>query len=276
MNNSFKGIALHTWTLDTTPFPDALAAAKGAGFDAVEIRRVDFTRMHEKGMTNDAVIRMIRDNGLPVSATGVEYGWLFAKGEDSKRLFSVFRETCENAVALDCKLLMSAIGPGEGTVDDAVANVRTAGEIAAEFGLRLTIEYQFKHDVVSTLDVLRDIIARAGHRNVGLLLDTYHLERGGRRGRGFADVPPDEIFYFQYSDVPDAPVQSLPPVDRLAPGQGVIPWTDVLQQLAEKNYSGYLSFEGPNPARWALPPQEAAREAAEATRRVLAQAFPGK
>jgi sugar phosphate isomerase/epimerase len=53
-----------------------------------------------------------------------------------------------------------------------------------------------------------------------------------------------------------------------------VPWTDVLQLLAEKNYAGYLSFEGPNPARWAMPPREAAREAADATRRVLAQAFP--
>jgi len=37
--HSFRGLALHTWTVDTTPLDDALAAAKAGGFDAVELRR---------------------------------------------------------------------------------------------------------------------------------------------------------------------------------------------------------------------------------------------
>ena len=37
-------LALHTWTVDTTPLAAALAAARDGGFNAVELRRVDFTR----------------------------------------------------------------------------------------------------------------------------------------------------------------------------------------------------------------------------------------
>jgi 2-keto-myo-inositol isomerase len=273
MTTTFRGLALHTWTVDTTPLEGALAAAKAGGFDAVELRRVDFTRCRERGLSNAAILDIIRAGGLPVSAMGVEYGWIFSTGAERERLFGAFREACENAVALGCGMMMSAIGPGSASPDEAVANIRRAGEIADGFGLKLTLEYQFQHPIVSSLDILRDLIRRAGGKNVGLLLDAYHLQRGGRPGAGFRDVPPDEIYYVQFSDVPDAPPPSLPPVDRLPPGKGVVGWSDLFRLLAEKNYAGYISYEAPNPAHWARPAVETAREGAEATRRALAAAF---
>ena len=273
MDHAFRGLALHTWTVDTAPLETALDAARQGGFDAVELRRVDFRRCFERGLSNAQVLALVRAAGLPVSAIGPEYGWIFATGEESSRLFSVLRDTCENAVALKCGLLMSALGPGAGGIEDAVASVRRAGELAAEFGLRLALEFQFQHPVVTSLDILRDIIARARRPNVGLLLDAYHLQRGGRPGRGFEEVPADEIFYVQYSDVPDAPPSGTPPTDRLPPGKGVVRWSELFRLLAEKDYAGYLSYEAPNPAHWERPPAQVALEGAAATREVLAQAF---
>ena len=170
-------------------------------------------------------------------------------------------------------MMMSAIGPGEAPAEEAVANIRRAGEIAAGFGRKLTLEYQFQHPVVRTLDILRDLIAKAGRKNVGLLLDAYHLQRGGRPGRGFEDVPGAEIFYVQFSDVPDAPPPGLPPVDRLPPGAGIVRWSDLFQLLAAKNYSGYISYEAPNPAHWSRPAAETAKQGARGAPR-LAEAFP--
>jgi sugar phosphate isomerase/epimerase len=273
VRHNFRGLALHTWTVDTTPLEGALAAARAGGFDAVELRYLDFKRCEERGLSNGAVLDLVRAGGLPVSAMGVEYGWIFATGDERERLFGTFRQACENAVALGCGMMMSAIGPGEAPAEEAVANIRRAGEIAASFGCRLTLEYQFQHQVVRTLDILRDLIAKAGRKNVGLLLDAYHLQRGGRPGRGFEDVPGAEIFYVQFSDVPDAPPAGLPPVDRLPPGQGVVRWSDLFQLLAAKNYEGYLSYEAPNPAHWSRPAAETAAEGAAAARRALAEAF---
>jgi 2-keto-myo-inositol isomerase len=273
MDHPFSGLALHTWTLDSSPLETALDAAKQGGFDAVELRRVDFRRCFERGLSNAGVLDLVRAAGLPVSAIGPEYGWIFAAGEESARLFSVFRDTCENAVALNCGLLMSALGPGAGGIEDAVVSVRRAGDLAAEFGLRLALEFQFQHPIVTSLEILRDVIARAGRPNVGLLLDAYHLQRGGRPGRGFEEVPAEEIFYVQYSDVPDAPPAGTPPVDRLPPGKGVVRWNDLFQLLAEKKYAGYLSYEAPNPAQWERPPYEVAEEGAAATCKLLAQAI---
>lgn len=273
MQHKFRGLALHTWTVDTTPLDSALAAAKRGGFDAVELRRVDFLRCRERGLSNDGVLGMIGANGLPVSAVGTEYGWIFAAKDDRERLFASLEEACANAVALDCGIVMSAIGPGTASLDDATDNVRRAGEIAGRHGLRLALEYQFQHPVVSRLEILRDLIAKAGQKSVGLLLDAYHLQRGGRPGRGFEDVPAAEIFYVQYSDVPDAPPNAAPPVDRLPPGLGVVRWTELFQLLAAKGYEGWISYEAPNPAQWSRVAEEVAIEGVAATRRVLEQAF---
>ena len=276
MKQQFGRLALHTWTIDTTPLATALDAAKKAGYDAVELRRTDFKRCFDAGMSNGEVLDLIRKSGIPVGVLGVEYGWLFATGDESKRLFKVFRESCQNAVALGCDMLMSAPGQISAPIKEAIPRLRAAGDIAAEFGLKLAIEFNSQHDVLNRLEVLRELLAGAGKPNCGYLIDAYHFTRSGAGGRGFEDVPAEEIYCFQYSDVPAQPVPAgvRRPTDRLAPGKGIVKWREMLGLLAEKNYTGYLSYEAPNPELWARSPYEVAREGVELTRKLLQDAVP--
>ena len=144
-----------------------------------------------------------------------------------------------------------------------------------EFGLSLAIEFNSQHDVINSIAALREIIDGAARKNVGMLLDAYHLERSGAGGRGFADVDPADIAAFQYSDAPPAPVSAgvRRPTDRLPPGQGIVRWLEVLRLLNEKRYTGHLSYEAPNPAQWERSPFDVAREGAAATRALIAQAL---
>ena len=263
-------LALHTWTIDTTDLPTALDAAKRAGYDAMELRWTDFKRCFDQGMTNQQVLDIVRNSGIPVGILGVEYGWIFATGEESKRLWGVFRQSCENAVALGCDMIMSAPGPLSGTVRDATQNMKRAGDIAAEFGLRLALEFNSQHDVINCLEVQREIVKGADKPNCGILLDAYHLARSGAPGRAFESVEPQDIFVFQYSDVPEHPVTGVKrPTDRLVPGQGTVRWNEVFGLLAEKGYAGYLSYEAPNPVLWDRSPYEVAAEGVAETRKLL-------
>src|SRR5471030_2574983 len=140
MNEKFGRLALHMWTIDTTPLATALDAAKQAGFDAVELRRTDFKRCFDAGMSNAQVLDIVKKSGIACAVLGVEYGFLFAADDESKRLFKEFRESCENAVALGCTMLMSAPGQISGPIPDAVKYLKQAGDIAAEYGLKLAIE----------------------------------------------------------------------------------------------------------------------------------------
>lgn len=265
----FGRLALHTWTLDTTPLAEAIAAARAGGFDAMELRRIDFTRCFDQGLSNGAVLDLIRAGGLPVCSLGCEYGWLFAKGEERERLFAVLKETCANARALNCPQIMTAPGPLDGPMAVAIDNLKRGADLIGEAGLTLSIEFNFQHPVINTIARARELVNGAGRKNAGILLDAYHLERTGAGGRGFEDVALEEIAAFQYSDVPAS--ADPPLIERLVPGQGTVRWLEVFSLLKEKGYTGYLSYEAPNPDQWKRPAVDVAREAASATRAMLAK-----
>ncbi len=88
-------------------------------------------------------------------------------------------------------------------------------------------------------------------------------------------MPAEKIFCFQYSDLSANPVTGVKrPTDRLPPGKGVVKWREMLGLLAEKKYTGYLSYEAPNPELWARSPYDVAREGVELTRELLRDAVP--
>ncbi len=172
-------------------------------------------------------------------------------------------------------MLMSAPGQVNGPIKDAIKYLKDAGDIAAEYKLKLAIEFNSQHDVLNSLAVLTELIEGAGKPNCGYLIDAYHCTRSGAGGRGFENVPADKIYCFQYSDVSPNPVTGVRrPTDRLAPGKGIVKWRQILGLLAEKKYTGYLSYEAPNPELWARSPYDVAREGVELTRRLLREVVP--
>ena len=55
------------------------------------------------------------------------------------------------------------------------------------------------------------------------------------------------------------------------PGKGIVDWPAMLGLLKKKGYTGFLSYEAPNPELWARPPVEVAREGVELTKKLLAE-----
>jgi 2-keto-myo-inositol isomerase len=263
MSQIRERLALHSWTLESTPLPRFLEVAREAGYPAVELRFIDFQRSTEAGMTGKDVIRLVRDSGLVVCVLGVEGGLLFSKGAEHGRLLASVVKTSETAAAIGCDTLM--ISPGQNApekeLSEVAASLRRAGEIAASHGLRLALEFNSRHPVINKPSVASALVKMADHPNCGILLDAYHLECSGFGGRGFEDVDSDLIWAFQFSDAPATGRTSVRrPLDRLPPGQGTVRWPEAFGLLAEKGYAGYLAYEAPNPAQWERPPLEVARE----------------
>jgi 2-keto-myo-inositol isomerase len=261
-------LSLHTWTLDTTPLADALGVIRETGWDAVELRRLDFERAAQAGQSAEQVIDLVRASGLPVACVGVELGWIWAAGEERARLLRVFAQQASRAKALDCRTVMSPVDRGRGDLTRAAESLREVGDIARAHGVRLAVEFNSQAEQLNALGPMRELVTRAGHPSVGLLLDTYHLGRTGASPRDVEDVRPEEIAYVQYSDVPrtTTPGQVL---DRLPPGRGTVPFKEFFALIAAKNYGGFLSYEAPNTEAWKRPPLDVAGEALAATRAML-------
>jgi sugar phosphate isomerase/epimerase len=265
----YKGFALHTWTLDTTPLSDVLRVARRAGWDAVELRRIDFARAAERGQSADAVLDLVRNSGLPVACVGVEMGWMFADGSERQRLLAAFAESCRWAAALGCRTVMSPVDRGRGEDRRAIASIREVGDLAAKHGARLALEFNSQAEQFNTLERGRNVLAQAGHPHCGLLMDTYHLHRSGGTPDLINGLALEEIAYVQYSDVPRTGLEPGKALDRLPPGAGAVPFREFFRALAAKGYDGFVSYEAPNPTAWARDPETVAREALEATKNQL-------
>jgi len=264
-----NSLALHTWTLDTTPLAEALQATRAAGWDAVELRRLDWERAAQAGQSAEDMTELVKKSGLPVACVGVEAGWIWARGEERTRLLRVFDEQCARAAAFGCTRVMSPVDRGRGDMRGAAASLREAGDLVARHGVRLAVEFNSQAEQINTLERMREVTTLAAHPACGLLLDTYHLGRSGARPSDIEDVAPDEIAYVQYSDVPRSGLEPGKVLDRLPPGKGSVPFKEIFVVIAAKGYRGPFSYEAPNTAAWARPAEEVAREALAATRAVL-------
>jgi 2-keto-myo-inositol isomerase len=262
-------LALHTGSLGTLPLDAALRVARETGWDAVELRYVDFTRMKEAGTSIEDALALVKASGLPVSAVGVERGWFYATGEERERLLGIIKEVTRWADELGAPIIMSPCDPQPGYIYQAASSVNEVGDIVAERGKTIALELNISLEQFKTLDQVQDLLGLARHPNVGLLVDTYHIQRGGGGVETYERLKPGEIAYFQYSDVPDAPMN--PPgntQERLPPGQGVVPFAEILPIVAAKGYTGPLSYEALHPAAFARDPYEVAAEALAASRKM--------
>jgi 2-keto-myo-inositol isomerase len=274
LNGLQNRIALHTWTLDTTPLADVLHVVREAGYNAVELRHIDFMRGRKAGMSEGEMVKQVRDANIKVAVIGTESGVLFASGEPFNRLLDSLRYVSEKAVALGCDVIM--VSPGQdapGGMALAKQNLKTCAKITAGYGLKLALEFNSRHPVIRTLENGMELVDAVNMKNCGLLLDTYHLHCSGGNSESFREVPVEQIITFQFSDAPPGPPSDARmPVDRLPPGKGAVPFVDIFKVLMAMNYQGYLSYEAPNPAQWSRAPDVVAREGLELVRALLAKA----
>jgi 4-hydroxyphenylpyruvate dioxygenase len=267
-------LALHTWSLDSTPLSEVLRIARLTGWEAVELRHVDFLRAFEAGQSESEVFEMVRASGLEVAAMGARFGWMYAEGDERRELLGVFAGSCRRAAALGCNVVQCPVDFGSGDLRRAAASVREVGDLAGAHGIRVALETYSIAEQFNTLERGRELLAAAGHPACGLDVDSYHIQRGGEGIAAMNDLSLDEIVYVQYSDVPaDAgPPEPGSLLNRLPPGQGIVPFADFFRILTAKGYTGYWSYEAPNPAAWSRDPVEVAREAYAASLAALAEA----
>ena len=262
-------LALHTWTLLTTPFAEILRVASSAGWDGIELSRQSIAPNSPNALPVAQVAQLLASSVMPVACLGVEPGWMWADGDERARLLAAFDERCRLAASLRCRIVMSPVDTGAGDVARAAKSVREVGEIAARHRVRLAVEFNSQAQLFNTLARARELMTTADHPACGLLLDTYHLGRSGATLPEIDDVAPREIVYVQFSDVPRAGLRPGHALDRLPPGQGSFPFREFFALLRGKGYADFMAYEAPNEAAWTRPADEVAREALTATRAVL-------
>src|SRR6478609_7409689 len=209
-------------------FPEKLAAIAKAGFDGVEIFENDFLAFDESPRD---VGRMVRDHGLEITLfqpfrdfEGMPEPLRSRTFDRAERKFDIMQEMGTDLVLVCSNVSSAALGG----IDRAAADFRELGERAAARGLRVGYEALAWGRHINDYRDAWEIVRRADHPCIGLILDSFHTLARGIDVESIRAIPGDRIFIVQLADAPNMDMDLLnwSRHYRSMPGQGDLPVVD--------------------------------------------------
>ncbi len=259
------------------PIRQQLKIAADAGYDAVELWLRDIDAFVSGGGKLEDLRREINDLGLGVDSAIAFGKWIVnddaerAAGlEQSKRDMETLRALGGTRIA----------APPVGATGDGVLDLQAAGEryrALLEVGRACEVTPQVelwgfsKH--LSTLAEVLYVAAAANDADACLLLDVYHLYKGGSDFSNLGLVPGAKMHCLHMNDYPDIAAADIADKDRVYPGDGVAPLSMILKTLVAGGFEGTLSLELFNRSYWEQPAETVAKTGLEKMRAAVQQAF---
>jgi sugar phosphate isomerase/epimerase len=249
------------------PFRERMAAAAEAGFTGVGLVHADLVAAEaELGLSE--MRRILDGHGLRhVEVEFLQHWW--DEGERGREAAGVRRDLMRVAAALGARDIKIAPEYGVEGID-LPRQVESFADVcaeAAEHGTAIALEVM-PFSNVATLDVALAIVEGAGAPNGGLLLDVWHVVRGGIAYDEVAALPPGTIVSVELDDAAAEPVGSLwddTVHHRLRPGEGAFDLPGFVAAVRAAGYDGPYGVEIIGTEHRALPLAEAARRAHDTT-----------
>ncbi|MET4128782.1 TIM barrel protein [Roseovarius sp. MBR-6] len=225
--------------------PEKLEAIAAAGYDGIEIFEQDF--IAHDGSPRE-VGDLIRDMGLKVMLfqpfrdfEGLPDPQRAKAFDRAERKFDLMQE-----LGTDLVLVCSSCHPQAlGGIDRAAADFHDLGERAARRGLRVGFEaLAWGHHVNDHRDAW-EVVRRADHPNVGLILDSFHTLARKIDPDTIRRIPGDRIFFVQLADAPRIDMDLLywSRHFRNMPGEGDLDVTGFMRAVMATGYGGPVSLE---------------------------------
>lgn len=222
------------------PLPQAIHAAKDAGFDAVECHfPYDVPAADVATALQETGLAMLGLNTWPGDKAAGDFGLAALTGrEDEAR--AAIAQALDYAIATGTKAVHVMAGRTDGGKRAEAtfrANLAHACDLAAAHGITILIEPINTRDVqgyhLSRTDHAQQIIAALGKPNLKLMFDCYHMQimQGDLATHLRALLP--VIGHVQIAAVPD----------RGEPDQGEVDYRWLMAHLGGLGYSGFIGAE---------------------------------
>jgi 4-hydroxyphenylpyruvate dioxygenase len=224
---------------------EKIEAIAAAGFKGVELFENDLLAFD--GSPAD-VRRMVEDHGMKIVTFQPFRDFEGMPEQQRKRAFRRAERKFQIMEKLGCDLLMvcSNVSPERlAGIDRAAEDFRELGILAANHGIRVGFEALSWGAHINDYRDAWEVVRRADHTSVGLVLDTFHILARKTELGSIGSIPGDRIFLVQLAD---APVLNMDYLSwsrhyRCFPGQGDLPLSDFLSVLSTTGYDSLLSLE---------------------------------
>lgn len=274
---------LNTSTINGSKVPirQQLKIASEAGYDAVELWLRDIQKFTEEGGSLIDLRKELLDLGLGVDSAIAFGRWIVddavqrAEGlEQSKRDMDTLRFVGGRRLA--APPVGATKQPGL-NLDAAAERYRALLDIGRARDVVPQIELWGFSANLSTLAEVLYVAAAANHPDACVLLDVYHMYKGGSDFSNIGLVPGAKMHCLHMNDYPATPQRAdITDQERVYPGDGVAPLGKILRSLVAGGFSGSLSLELFNRTYWERPPEQVAQEGLAKMKQAVAAAWDGK
>jgi len=224
-------------------FETNVAKIAGWGYDGVELAIRD-----PRLVDGDELLRIVSAHGLVVPAIGTGQAWgeeglSFTDPDPAVRAAAVERTqshipfAAQSGAIIIIGLLRGIVKPGVDhaqAMDWLVESLQACCAAARPHGARIALEpiCRYETTLINNAAQGLDLLERVGADNMGLLLDTFHMNIEEPVIEESIRACGDRIFHFHVADS-----------NRWYPGVGHLDFASILDTLFATGYQGFVSGE---------------------------------
>lgn len=256
-NKAFK-YALNMSTLrgHKLGFVKEIEVASKAGFRHVEIWIDSLQKYLDEGGTTADARRHLDASGIQVEDAIGFAPWIVDDAATRQKAFEQLKREMGMLAEIGCKRIAA---PPMGATNEALPDLkkiaeryRTILDLGDQTGVLPQLELWGFSKTLSRLSELMYVAVESGSPSARVLMDVYHLYRGGSGLTQAAWVGKPFIEVFHVNDYPASPAQNvIKDSDRVYPGDGVGPLKELFSILKNPEKPVILSLEVFNPAYYA-------------------------
>ncbi len=247
-------------TIRPVPLLDKIRIVGEAGYGAIELWHDELDACLAGGATMADVRNALSDQGLIVPTTIYLADWFDAPPEEYPVVLEECKRRMAQAAELGAPYVIASPPAGEADHDLGSARYRELLEIGATMGVKPSMEFLGFVDQFNTIEDALDVVERCGHPDATIILDPYHVFRGGGEMESILKLKPEQVAISHFNDAPATPPrEEQHDHNRVMPGEGHLDLARYCALLREIGYEGWLSLELFNETHWAEDPAEVAR-----------------
>lgn len=219
---------------------------KKAGYDGIEPWISEIDSCVASGVNAVDIGKKIADAGLAVPNLIGFFEW--SCDDDAKRVKGLIeaRRNFEIAQKVGSKYLAAPPFGLEADADLCGVAARYADLLAIgrEYGVIPILEFWGAVKNLNRMSQALFVAAECGDRDAVILADVFHMYKSGSGHNSLKLIGPASLGLLHLNDYPgDIPLNMINDSDRVYPGDGVAPLTQIFADLRNANYSGMLSVE---------------------------------
>ncbi|WP_439557820.1 sugar phosphate isomerase/epimerase family protein [Dyadobacter sp.] len=229
-------------------FRKELEVAAQAGYGSVEIWINTLQDYLKNGGSLKEASAIVKDLGLKVEDAIGFAPWIVDDNTTRGKALEQLKMEMEQLAAIGCTRV--AAPPMGATTGEPLDLKKVAGryrailELGEKTGVTPHLELWGFSKNLSRVGELLYVAVEASHPSARVLMDVYHLHKGGSGMDSVKDVGKPLVEIFHINDYPKTPPrETITDADRIYAGDGVAPLKELLKNLKNPEKPVILSFE---------------------------------